>query len=49
MPCQYILVKTNRRDLKMAIETAKDSLILNQIIEQKRDTFMVEEDCIVLT
>ena len=31
----------------MAIETAKDSLILNQIIEQKRDTFMVEEDCIV--
>lgn len=31
----------------MAIETAKDSLTLNQIIEQKRDTFMVEEDCIV--
>ena len=31
----------------MTIETAKDSLILNQIIEQKRDTFMVEEDCIV--
>lgn len=31
----------------MAVETAKDSLILNQIIEQKRDTFMVEEDCIV--
>ena len=31
----------------MVVETAKDSLILNQIIEQKRDTFMVEEDCIV--
>lgn len=31
----------------MAIETAKDSLTLNQIIAQKRDTFMIEEDCIV--
>lgn len=31
----------------MAIETAKDSLTLNQIIEQKKDTFMEEEDCIV--
>ncbi len=31
----------------MSIETAKDSLTLNQIIEQKRDTFMIEEDCIV--
>lgn len=31
----------------MAIETAKDNLVLNQIIEQKRDTFMVEDDCIV--
>lgn len=31
----------------MAIETAKDNLILNQIIEQKTNTFMVEDDCIV--
>ncbi|MCI9178213.1 MAG: DUF3794 domain-containing protein [Clostridia bacterium] len=31
----------------MALETAKDSLILNQIISQKKDTFMVEDDCIV--
>lgn len=31
----------------MAIETAKDSLSLNQIIEQKTDTFMIEDDCIV--
>ncbi len=31
----------------MAIETAKDSLVLNQIISQRRDTFMVENDCIV--
>lgn len=31
----------------MAIETAKDSLILNKIIEQKRESFMVEDDCIV--
>ena len=31
----------------MAIETEKDNLILNQIIEQKRESFMVEEDCIV--
>lgn len=31
----------------MAIETAKDSLTVNQIIGQKKDTFMVEEDCIV--
>ena len=31
----------------MAIETEKDNLILNQIIGQKRESFMVEEDCIV--
>lgn len=31
----------------MALETAKDSLVLNQIISQKKDTFMVEDDCIV--
>ena len=31
----------------MAIETAKDSLILNQIIAQKNDTIFIEEDCIV--
>ena len=31
----------------MALETAKDSLVLNQIISQKRDTFMIEDDCIV--
>lgn len=31
----------------MAIETAKDVLVLNQIIEQRRDGFMVEEDYIV--
>lgn len=31
----------------MTIETAKDSLVLNQIISQKKDTFMVEDDCIV--
>ncbi len=31
----------------MAIETAKDSLVLNQIIDQKTDTILVEEDCIV--
>lgn len=31
----------------MAIETAKDSLVLNQIISQKTDTILVEEDCIV--
>ena len=31
----------------MPIETAKDSLVLNQIIGQKRDTFIVENDCIV--
>ena len=31
----------------MALETAKDSLVLNQIINQKADTFMVEDDCIV--
>lgn len=27
----------------MAIETEKDNLILNQIIEQKRESFMVEK------
>lgn len=31
----------------MAIEAAKDSLILNQIITQKRDTFVIEDDYIV--
>lgn len=31
----------------MAIETAKENLILNQIIEQKSNTFIVEDDCIV--
>lgn len=31
----------------MALETAKDSLVLNQIISQKKDTFMVEDDSIV--
>ena len=31
----------------MAIETIKDSLTLNQIIGQKRESFVVEEDCIV--
>lgn len=31
----------------MTIETAKDNLILNQIIEQKTNTFMVEDDFIV--
>ncbi len=31
----------------MALETAKDSLVLSQIIDQKKDTFMVEDDCIV--
>lgn len=31
----------------MAIETAKDSLVLNQIMGQKTDTILVEEDCIV--
>lgn len=31
----------------MAIETAKDSLVLNQIIDQKTDTILIEEDCIV--
>lgn len=31
----------------MLLETAKDSLVLNQIISQKKDTFMVEDDCIV--
>ncbi len=31
----------------MALETTKDSLVLNQIISQKTDTFMVEDDCIV--
>ncbi len=31
----------------MSIETAKDSLVLNQIIDQKTDTIFVEEDCIV--
>ncbi len=31
----------------MALETAKDNLVLNQIISQKTDTFMVENDCIV--
>ncbi len=31
----------------MTLETAKDSLVLNQIISQKTDTFMVEDDCIV--
>ena len=31
----------------MAIETIKDSLTLNQIIGQKRENFVVEEDCIV--
>lgn len=31
----------------MTIETAKDSLVLNQIIDQKTDTIMVEEDIIV--
>ncbi len=31
----------------MSIETAKDSLVLNQIIDQKTDTILVEEDCIV--
>lgn len=37
----------NRREKKMALETAKDSLVLNQIISQKKDTFMVEDDSIV--
>ena len=36
-----------RRGRKMTIETAKDSLVLNQIIDQKTDTILVEEDCIV--
>lgn len=31
----------------MAIETEKDSLVLNQIMGQKTDTILVEEDCIV--
>lgn len=31
----------------MAIETAKDNLVLNQIIDQKTDTILIEEDCIV--
>lgn len=31
----------------MAIETAKDSLVVNQIIDQKTDTILIEEDCIV--
>jgi len=31
----------------MSIETAKDSLVLNQIIEQKRNFITVEDDCIV--
>lgn len=31
----------------MAIETGKDSLVLNRIIDQKTDTILVEEDCIV--
>lgn len=31
----------------MAIETAKESLVLNQIINQKTDTILIEEDCIV--
>ena len=31
----------------MSIQTAKDSLVLNQIIDQKTDTILVEEDCIV--
>ena len=31
----------------MSIETAKDSLVLNQIIDQKTDTILLEEDCIV--
>ena len=31
----------------MAIETSKDNLVLNQIVSQKKDTFMVESDCIV--
>lgn len=31
----------------MAIETGKDSLVLNRIIDQKTDTIFVEEDCIV--
>ena len=31
----------------MALETAKDNLVLNQIISQKTDTFIVENDCIV--
>ena len=31
----------------MSIEIAKDSLNLNQIIEQKKDSFIIEDDCIV--
>ena len=31
----------------MAIEISKDNLVLNQIVSQKKDTFMVESDCIV--
>ena len=31
----------------MAIEATKDSLCINQIVDQKKDTFTVEEDFIV--
>lgn len=31
----------------MSIETAKESLVLNKIIDQKTDTILIEEDCIV--
>ena len=31
----------------MVLETAKDTLTLNQVISQKKDTFIVEDDCIV--